>query len=76
MVTLTNTGTEAASFPKAFGFAIRERIGATSTTPTDCGTSLAPKASCQVSVFFKPLATGNTDGFFWSGKGPPPSRYP
>jgi hypothetical protein len=64
-VTLTNTGTVAASFRDPFGFAT---TGANwrdfHKNPWRCGTSLAPKASCQVSVFFKPLAKGARTGFF------------
>jgi hypothetical protein len=64
-VTLTNTGTVAASFRDPFGFATR---GANWSdfhkNPWRCGTSLAPKASCQVSVYFQPLAKGARTGFF------------
>jgi hypothetical protein len=65
MVTLTNIGTAAASFLDPFGFAT------TGTNwrdfhknPWRCGMSLAPGASCQVSVYFKPLARGARTGFF------------
>jgi Beta-propeller repeat len=63
-VTLTNIGTAAASFVDPFGF------GTTGTNWSDfhkdphCGASLAPKASCTVSVYFKPLASGARTAFF------------
>ncbi len=64
-VTLTNTGTVAAKFLCPFGFfAIQGTNWRTFHQQSNCGTSLAPKASCQVSVFFQPLASGTKTGYF------------
>ena len=64
-VTLTNTGTVAAKFLCPFGFfAIQGTNWLAFHEQSNCGSSLAPKVSCQVSVFFKPLASGTKTGYF------------
>jgi hypothetical protein len=63
-VTLTNTGAVAASFLDPFGFSTTGTNWSDFHKNPHCGTSLAPKASCQVSVFFKPTARGARTGFF------------
>ena len=64
-VTLTNTGTVAAKFLCPFGFfAIQGTNWRTFHSNRTAEPSLAPKASCQVSVFFKPLASGTRTGYF------------
>jgi hypothetical protein len=63
-VTLTNTGTAAASFLEPFGFATSGTNWNDFHKDPHCGTNLAPGKSCTVSVFFKPLAKGTRTGFF------------
>jgi hypothetical protein len=64
-VTVTNIGSAPASFLDPFGFATTGTNGRDfHKNPYLCGTSLGHKASCKVSVFFKPLATGPRTGFF------------
>jgi hypothetical protein len=65
MVTVKNIGTTAASFLDPFGFATAGTNWSDfHKNPWRCGTSLAPGASCQISVYFKPLATGTRTGYF------------
>jgi hypothetical protein len=64
MVTLTNTGTVAASFLDPFGFATSGSDWRYFHKDPHCGLSLAPGKSCTASVFFKLLATGTRTGFF------------
>ena len=76
-VTLTNTGTVAAKFLCPFGFfAIQGTNWRTFHQQPNCGTSLAPKASCKVSVFFQPRRAGRRRGILRFAKGRPASRYP
>ncbi len=64
-VTLTNTGTVAAKFLCPFGFfAIQGTNWLAFHEQPNCGSSLAPKASCKVSVFFQPLTSGTKTGYF------------
>jgi hypothetical protein len=69
IVTLTNIGTAAASFLDPFGFATTGTNWSDFHKDPHCGTNLAPGASCQVSVYFKPLATGMRTGFFFVRQG-------
>ena len=64
-VTVTNTGTVAAKFvcPSGF-FAIQGTNNLNFHQQSSCGTGLAPKASCHVSVFFQPLGSGTKTGYF------------
>ena len=76
-VTLTNTGTVAASFLDPFGFATSgTNWNDFHKNPWRCGTSLAPGKSCTISVFFKPLATGTRTGFFLVRQGAASAQIP
>jgi YVTN family beta-propeller protein len=73
-VTLKNTGTVAASFLDPFGFGTTVTIPGTNQrdfekNPWRCGTSLAPHASCKISVYFKPLAAGTRSAYFFVRQG-------
>jgi hypothetical protein len=57
-VTVTNVGTAAASFLHPFGFNTAGTDCGDFHFNSQCGTSLAPSASCQVTVTFQPKAIG------------------
>jgi hypothetical protein len=63
-VTVTNTGTVAASFSGPFGFATSGTDWRDFHKDPNCGTSLAPGKSCTVTVTFKPTASRTETGFF------------
>jgi hypothetical protein len=75
-VTLTNTGTVAASFLEPFGFATSGTDWRDFHKQPHCGTSLAPGKTCTMSVFFKPLATGTRTGFFLVRQGAASKQIP
>jgi len=56
--TVTNTGTAALTFNGSFGISGAFAFGGTGT----CGSTLAPGASCTVSVVFSPTANGAASG--------------
>jgi len=63
-VTVTNAGTVAASFVHPFGFNTAGTDCSDFQIVSQCGTSLAPNASCQVTVTFAPKASGARAGTF------------
>ena len=63
-VTVTNVGSVAASFVAPFGFDTAGTDCADFHINSQCGNSLAPNASCEVTVTFKPKASGTRTGFF------------
>jgi len=62
-VTVTNVGSVAASFSPPFGFVTAGTNCGDFQENSQCGTSLAAKASCEVIVTFKPTASGTRKGF-------------
>ena len=75
-VTVSNTGTVAASFVSPFGFATKGTNGMDFHLNSQCGTSLAPQASCTVNVTFKPTASGPRTGLFVVQQGAASVRIP
>jgi len=62
-VTVTNVGSVAANFNAPFGF-VKETPGCIWHHNPQCGTSLAPDASCEVTLTFTPRAVGARTGQF------------
>lgn len=63
-VTVTNMGNVAASFLPPWGFDQEGKDCSDFHNTPQCGTSLAPNASCEVMVTFKPKASGTRSGAF------------
>jgi FG-GAP-like repeat/HYDIN/CFA65/VesB-like, Ig-like domain/Abnormal spindle-like microcephaly-assoc'd, ASPM-SPD-2-Hydin/FG-GAP repeat len=68
-VTVTNLGSVAASFVAPFGFNTAGADCSDFQINSQCGTSLAPNASCQVTVTFQPKAIGTRTGSFLALQG-------
>jgi len=68
-VTVTNLGSVAASFVHPFGFNTAGADCSDFQISSQCGTSLAPNASCQVTVTFAPKASGTRAGYFQALQG-------
>jgi len=64
MVTVKNVGTATANFSAPFGFDTAGADCHDFHNAPQCGTSLAPGASCTASVTFKPTASGTREGIF------------
>jgi hypothetical protein len=62
VVTVTNTGTVAASFLYPFGFAIQGTDPGDFGEQPSCSTSLAPNKSCTVALTFTPKTSGARTG--------------
>jgi hypothetical protein len=71
-VAVTNIGTVAASFLYPLGFKATGDFHEQSY----CGTSLAPKASCMVTVTFEPTAIGTGGGIFRVKQGAASAQIP
>jgi hypothetical protein len=63
IVTVSNVGTVAASFSPPFGF-VQETPDCIFHHKPQCGTSLAPGASCDVTLTFTPRVAGTKTGQF------------
>jgi hypothetical protein len=68
-VTVTNTGSVAAGFVHPFGFNTAGADCSDFQIASQCGTTLAPDASCQVTVTFTPKASGTRAGYFQALQG-------
>ena len=68
-VTVTNIGSVAASFVHPFGFNTAGTDCSDFQIASQCGTSLGPNASCQVTVTFTPKAMGTRTGYFQALQG-------
>lgn len=63
-LTVTNVGNVAANFSSPFTFETGGKDCGDFHKNPQCGTTLAPNASCEVTIAFKPTTTGTRTGIF------------